>query len=74
MKISRRPWSAHLLSFRVRNRLEVEGRERHDHAGRIGLDRDLIGLANVDQEIVAFRHPLRHVLRRQIMHFVIRHA
>jgi len=54
--------------------LRIEARQRnHDRTG-IGVDRDFIGFADVDQQITTLVDPPRHLLRRQIMHLVIRHA
>ena len=48
--------------------------QRNHHAVRIGFHRDLVRLADVDQQIAPLRHPLRHVFRRQIVHLMVRHA
>src|SRR5438552_1701063 len=64
----------HLLALRVRNRRGIEGRKRDNDAAGIGLDRDLIGLTNVDQEIAPLRHSLRYLFGHQIVHLMICHA
>src|SRR6266567_2988148 len=64
----------HLLARRIRNRLWVEGRERNDHAARIGLHGHFVRLADVDEQVASLRHPLCDVFRRQIVHLMFRHA
>src|SRR3954466_3528930 len=39
----------HLLALRIGNLLRVETRKRDDHRARIGFHRDLVRLADVDQ-------------------------
>src|SRR5712672_2244750 len=64
----------HLLALRIGNRRGVKRRNRNDHAAGIGLGRDFVRLAEIDQEIASLRHSLRYLLRHQILHLVIRHA
>ena len=64
----------HLFSLRIRNGRRIEGLERNDHTVRIGLHRDLIGFADVDEKVAPFRHPLGNVFRGQIVHLMVRHA
>src|SRR4051812_43733422 len=72
--LSRAAGKHHLLALRVRDRGRIESRERNDHAGRISLGRDLIGLADVDEEITPLFHALGHFLWCQILHLMIGHA
>src|SRR5258705_2306821 len=71
---SRSAGKHHLLALRIWKGGWIETRQRNDHPCGIGLDHHLVGLADIDQEIASVRHALRDFLRRQILHFVIRHA
>src|SRR6267378_1063040 len=64
----------HFLALGIGNLRGIEGRKRDDYAAGIGLDGDLVRLADIDQEIASLRHSLRYFLRHQILHLVIRHA
>src|SRR5207248_11360144 len=59
-----------LLALGIGDRLGIEGRERHDHAIRIGLGFDLVRLADVDEEIAPFRDTLGDLVRGQILYLV----
>src|SRR5262249_55435754 len=63
-----------LLALRVRDRLGVEGRERHDHAAWIGFDGDLVGLADVDRAITSLLDSPLHLFRCHIMVLLVSHA
>src|SRR6202035_2443475 len=64
----------HLLAPGIGNILRLEARQRNHDAAGIGFHRNLIGLADVNEEIAPLRHSLRDVFRRQIVHLMIRHA
>ena len=60
----------HLLALRVGNGGWIEGRQRHDHAFRIALDRGFVRLAHVHQQHTAFAQARGDFVRRQICHLV----
>ena len=45
----------------------IEARQRNDDRVRIGFDRNLVRLADVDQKIASLGHSLRYIFRRQIV-------
>src|ERR1700687_4642148 len=57
----------HLLALRIRNILRVETRQRNHDGARIGLYRNLVRLADVDEKVASLRHSLRDVFPRQIV-------
>src|SRR5689334_25447212 len=61
--LSRAAGEHHFLAQGIGNGSGVEGRERHDHAARIGFSGDLIGLADIDEEITSLLHAFGHLLR-----------
>src|SRR3954451_5301030 len=63
----------HLLAVGVWNVAWVETRKRNDDCAWIGFDSNLVRLADVDEKITALRHPLRYIVRRQIVNLV-RHS
>src|SRR5665213_3754824 len=63
----------HLLAMGIRNFPTFEGRQRHYDGAGIAVYRDLVRLADIDHEVAALGHALRHVLWRQILHLV-RHS
>src|SRR5258708_7839645 len=63
----------HLLAIGIRNVQRVETRKRNDDRARIGFDRDLVRLPDIDKQIAALRHSLRYIFRRQIVNLV-RHS
>src|SRR3954453_21229287 len=64
----------HRPAARVRNVVRVERGERDHGRVRIGLHRDFVRLADIDQQISPFRDSLRHVGRRQIVNLMIPHS
>src|SRR5260370_9176819 len=73
---SRSAGKNHLLAMGIRNILRVEARKRNDDRARIGFDGNLVRLADVDEKIASLGHPLRYILRRQIVYVMtlVRHA
>ena len=63
-----------VISVENGNIFRIEGRERNDHAVRIGFDGNFIRLADVDQEIAPLRRALGYFRRRQIVHLMVRHT
>src|SRR5438876_9568450 len=72
--LSRAAGENHLFSLGIRDGFGIEGRERHNHAGGIGFRRHLVRFADVDQEVASVLNSLRHLVRCQILHLMIRHA
>src|SRR5665811_2147465 len=66
----------HLLAAGIRNIPRVETRERNDHGARIGLHRNLVRLADVDQKVASLGHALRDIFRYQIVNSLtlVRHS
>src|SRR5882757_6358693 len=57
----------HFFALGIRNALRIETRKRNDDRARIGFRRNLIRLADVNQEVASLGHSLGDIFRRQIV-------